>query len=202
MRKKGSIASWNTKKGFGFIDPDNSEKQIFIHITEIKNMVRIPCVGELISYQESIDKFGRVCAIQAKLKSKSPGLSAKIFKMVFSLTFFVIIILLVMRGKLPKESIYWYPVVSLLTFSLYWKDKSAAINKRWRTAESTMHAFALIGGWPGALIGQYLLRHKTRKTSFKVVLWLTVIVHCCTIIWLMSPDGELLLNKLFHLSGK
>ncbi|MGD9578618.1 MAG: DUF1294 domain-containing protein, partial [Syntrophorhabdus sp.] len=35
-------------------------------------------------------------------------------------------------------------------------DKSAARNERWRTQESRLHLFALIGGWPGALVAQKL----------------------------------------------
>lgn len=40
-----------------------------------------------------------------------------------------------------------------------------------------MHLLSLVGGWPGALIAQALLRHKTRKTTFLIGYWLTVIVN-------------------------
>ena len=54
----------------------------------------------------------------------------------------------------------------------------AAQNAGRRTPESTLHLMSLVGGWPGALIAQMLLRRKTRKLSFLVRYWFTVIVNC------------------------
>lgn len=65
-------------------------------------------------------------------------------------------------------------LLSLLTFALYALDKAAAANQRRRVAERTLHLLTLAGGWPGALLGQRLLRHKTRKTSFQLIFWLCV----------------------------
>lgn len=36
---------------------------------------------------------------------------------------------------------------------------------------------ALLGGWPGALLGQRQFRHKTKKLSFLIVFWLVVVLH-------------------------
>ncbi len=44
--------------------------------------------------------------------------------------------------------------------------------------ESTLLAFALVGGWPGALVARHVFRHKTRKQPFRTAFWVTVIVHC------------------------
>ena len=60
---------------------------------------------------------------------------------------------------------------------LLW-DKKAAQNAGWRTPEATLQLLSLVGDWPGALIAQALLRHKTRKPSFLVGYWITVIVNC------------------------
>jgi len=32
-------------------------------------------------------------------------------------------------------------------------------------------------GWPGALMGQRRFRHKTQKLSFRIVFWLTMLLH-------------------------
>ena len=35
----------------------------------------------------------------------------------------------------------------------------------------------LLGGWPGALLGQRRFRHKTRKRSYQLVFWLIGALH-------------------------
>jgi uncharacterized membrane protein YsdA (DUF1294 family) len=70
-----------------------------------------------------------------------------------------------------------YGVVSLVAFLLYWNDKRKARTDAWRTPENVLHAVALAGGWPGALLAQQLFRHKTRKVSFQVVFWFIVLLH-------------------------
>ncbi|MGX9462318.1 DUF1294 domain-containing protein [Shewanella sp. A14] len=69
-----------------------------------------------------------------------------------------------------------YCIINLTTFGLYYRDKSAAKQGRWRISERTLQLFALLGGWPAALLGQYHLRHKTQKTPFKLIFW------CCILL--------------------
>jgi uncharacterized membrane protein YsdA (DUF1294 family) len=61
------------------------------------------------------------------------------------------------------------------TWPEYAADKSAAEQGRWRTSESTLHAVALVGGWPGALVARRVFRHKTRKQPFRCTRYLW---HC------------------------
>ena len=51
-----------------------------------------------------------------------------------------------------------YGVVSALLFGLYGIDKSAAQRGRMRIPEATLHTLAVLGGWPGALLGQRVMR--------------------------------------------
>jgi uncharacterized membrane protein YsdA (DUF1294 family) len=71
-----------------------------------------------------------------------------------------------------------YYGASIVTYGVYARDKTAAQNAGRRTPELTLHLMSLVGGWPGALIAQGHLRHKTRKPSFLIGYWLTVIVNC------------------------
>lgn len=77
----------------------------------------------------------------------------------------------------------------MLTFVVYAMDKSAAARGAWRTPESTLHFLALACGWPGALIAQEQLRHKSKKQEFRLVFWLTVLVNTSLFIWLHTPAG-------------
>jgi uncharacterized membrane protein YsdA (DUF1294 family) len=70
---------------------------------------------------------------------------------------------------------YGYVVLSAITLAVYGKDKWAAKHQRWRTPERTLHLLALLGGWPGAFLGQKLFTHKTSKRSFQRLFLLSVL---------------------------
>jgi uncharacterized membrane protein YsdA (DUF1294 family) len=74
-------------------------------------------------------------------------------------------------------------VCSVIAFILYGIDKRRAIKSRPRISERTLHIFSILGGWPGAQLGQRLFRHKTLKISFRLVFWLIVTVHLLIIIY-------------------
>jgi uncharacterized membrane protein YsdA (DUF1294 family) len=66
--------------------------------------------------------------------------------------------------------VYAYLVsINVLALMLYGYDKRQAVVGRTRIPELVLHAAALCGGSPGALLGQGLFRHKTRKFRFQVV---------------------------------
>lgn len=67
--------------------------------------------------------------------------------------------------------------MSVVTTLAYWWDKRRAQAGTRRYPEYVLHAMAFLGGWPGALVAQRRLRHKTRKVNFQVVFWLLVAVH-------------------------
>ncbi|MGP9567615.1 DUF1294 domain-containing protein [Halomonas sp. AOP5-B2-8] len=81
-----------------------------------------------------------------------------------------------------------YAVVSVITYITYVVDKKAAIKNRRRVSEKLLHLLALAGGWPGALLAQQRWRHKTQKTSFRVVFWLMVIANlACLVGFVLYP---------------
>jgi uncharacterized membrane protein YsdA (DUF1294 family) len=73
----------------------------------------------------------------------------------------------------------WYLAASIATFAAYAVDKTAARRHAGRIAERTLHLLSLAGGWPGAAVGQALLRHKSRKQPFRAIYWLTVATNLC-----------------------
>jgi len=70
-----------------------------------------------------------------------------------------------------------YIALSIITFIFYAVDKSAARKNAQRISERTLHLASLLGGWPGAIIAQKTLRHKTKKQPFRMIFWLTVILN-------------------------
>jgi uncharacterized membrane protein YsdA (DUF1294 family) len=66
-------------------------------------------------------------------------------------------------------------IISAVTFLFYGYDKLQARNLEWRVRETTLHVLAILGGWPGALVGQHYFQHKTRKTAFLLPFWAIIL---------------------------
>ena len=92
-----------------------------------------------------------------------------------------------------------YLVLSIFTYLMFARDKQAAKNKSWRISENTLHILSLLGGWPGALLAQFQLRHKSRKQPFKSILWVTILLNAGGFIWLFTESGRSLIQSFFGL---
>jgi uncharacterized membrane protein YsdA (DUF1294 family) len=68
-------------------------------------------------------------------------------------------------------------VMTLACLVAYGWDKRSAVHGSRRVPEQTLHILALLGGWPGALMGQRHFRQKTKKLSFLIVFWCLVVLH-------------------------
>lgn len=194
MRIKGKITSWNDEKGFGFITPSTGGKQVFVHIKAFGNRNRRPEINQVVTYAMSADKKGRPCAINATLAGdrlpKTTRRSTTPALVIIAALFLLIVAISVLTARIPPLVLAIYIGVSLLTFIIYAADKSAAKKGEWRTQESTLHLLSLAGGWPGALIAQQKLRHKSKKQSFQAAFWLTVLLNCGAFVWLFTPGGS------------
>ena len=95
---------------------------------------------------------------------------------------------------LPLWAAGLYLGASILCFIVYAVDKSAAHAGRRRVSESTLLLLGLIGGWPGAIVAQQTLRHKTQKTSFRKAFWVTVFANVVVFAVLATPLFEILIE--------
>ena len=71
-----------------------------------------------------------------------------------------------------------FGLMSLVTFVTFGWDKRAAIKKRRRVPERRLHQLELAGGWPGALAGMRVFRHKRAKAAYTRITWGIVALHC------------------------
>jgi uncharacterized membrane protein YsdA (DUF1294 family) len=69
------------------------------------------------------------------------------------------------------------------------RAQSASQTGQWRTTDSSLHLLGIMCGWPGAMLAQKTLCHKTKKQSFQVVFWFTVMLNGGALVWLLSPSG-------------
>ena len=68
-----------------------------------------------------------------------------------------------------------YVAMSLITFTAYALDKSAARRSAQRISEQALLSLGILGGWPGAILAQRQFRHKTRKLPFLIAFWAVVV---------------------------
>lgn len=202
MRHQGRISSWKDDKGFGFIAPHDGSAPVFIHIKAVGDRGRRPLVGDIVSYEVRADDRGRHQATDVVLADhRSAGPDRRharrsVFRIVIAICTLALFAAAVGIGLLPFPLAAVYGAASGLAFLAYALDKSAARADRWRISENTLHLFGLAGGWPGALVAQQALRHKSSKASFQLVFWTTVVINCGATAWLLSPSGAVYLRSL------
>lgn len=199
-RETGIITLWEDDKGFGFITPTSGCNPIFFHAKEFSKNHNRPEVGLAVNYFPSADEQGRNCAINVEPEKGHKRRNKKdtqiLLSIFFASTFLSMVGMTVLVGKLSPFIFGLYLIASLITYVFYSKDKSAAQAGTWRISERTLHVLSLAGGWPGALIAQNKLRHKSKKGSFRTVYWITVIINCFIFVGLLTPEGNEGLNSI------
>jgi len=93
--------------------------------------------------------------------------------------FCYLLLILAVAGSVSQSDplITWLFLVNLLTLALYGADKCAAKNAWRRVPESTLLLFGFVGGWPAAICGQAIFRHKTQKQPFKKYFIISVMMN-------------------------
>lgn len=194
---EGKIKTWKEDKGFGFIQPDDGGKDVFIHIRDLKHSNYKPRPGDCICYQIITDPSGKTRAYDAFIKGVelTETYRKKTFKknlpqqkknrenklgtmpvfMLAASPFIFSIILIIQHHTFTP--FFAYLLLSLLIFIIYARDKTKAHKNEWRVQERTLHILEFFGGWPGALITQRVIRHKNKKASFQKVFKLIIAIH-------------------------
>jgi uncharacterized membrane protein YsdA (DUF1294 family)/cold shock CspA family protein len=200
VRHQGKITDWKDGQGFGFITPNGGGQRVFVHIKSFSSRQRRPAGNELVTYELTHDARGRPQAGNVAFVGKRVAPAAPPGQgnasLMLTVGFLAAVAGAAFAGRLPVEVSGFYLAASAVAFLAYAFDKSAARNGRWRTQESTLHLIGLAGGWPGALAAQRLLRHKSRKQSFQVVFWATVVLNCCALAWFFSDSGAGVLRSM------
>tara|TARA_R110001606_G_scaffold317107_1_gene463884 strand:+ start:56 stop:697 length:642 start_codon:yes stop_codon:yes gene_type:complete len=202
MRLQGRITQWEDDKGFGFISWHGDGSRVFVHIKSFARGSRRPIIGDIVTYEIGEGKNGKSSAtnvlfsdrVQASKKPVAKNKGGSYAGILVSL-YMGLVFLAALTNRLSWLVLVIYFAASLLTFLAYAWDKSAARNDRWRTAENSLHLMSLLFGWPGALVAQRVLRHKSSKQEFLFVFWLTVFLNIGAVAYLVWLGDGSFINR-------
>jgi uncharacterized membrane protein YsdA (DUF1294 family)/cold shock CspA family protein len=193
MRRHGTLKRWNDDRGFGFIEPNEGPPEIFVHIKAYRRRTERPRVGERITFTVETDPQGRLRAADVRLLgagAAEPALPPPGRWRLVAIPAFAL------GAPLFARSHPWLPVLlagylvaSAICFAVYAWDKAAAQRGDWRVPESTLLLLGLAGGWPGGLLAQFLLRHKSSKRAFQSTFWATVLLNAVSLAYLLHPSS-------------
>lgn len=198
MRLEGRLKSWNDERGFGFIEPAQGGDEIFVHVSAIPARWGQPQPGQPLSFEVGLNREGKkratnvgVASPAARAPARSSARKAShaghrrhdrpaewgLASVIAIPLFVALYVYMAFQWHAPAWFALAYIGTSLVSLLVYAVDKSAAVAGGWRVPEQALHLLALAGGWPGAIVAQQLLRHKSNKPAFRVAFWFTVIVN-------------------------
>ena len=189
-RLGGVVTTWNDDRGFGFLKPDDGGADVFLHFTAVPRGTARPYEGQQLTFEIERDQNGKTHAVRAEPvlvaeRAEPPVRPTSVVVGIGSILAFVAVFLVAhWRWQVPWTIGAIYLALSILAFAMYTADKRAAQTNRWRTPEITLLLVGLIGGWPGAAVAQQVLRHKTKKLSFRTRFWFTVILNVLAFVLL------------------
>ena len=196
MRFEGLLKTWNDERGFGFIQPTNGGQEIFVHIKSFPSGYGRPVLNLKITFEVEQTAEGKKRAKDIHLvrpARTSPRAHNRTSTQwgkssIFALTSFALLYLTVtLVWGTPGLLALGYVVMSLTCGLFYAHDKAAAQANEWRTSEGALLILGLFGGWPGAILAQQMLRHKTSKVSFQVAFWVTVLLNVGAFVAFTTP---------------
>lgn len=186
MRFEGIVKSWQDERGFGFIEPTEGGQELFVHIKAFPTSMGRPAIGAKVTFEVETTPESKKRAVKVQplavpkstpqfTTRRGPATKGWETSSIVALVIFAISYLVV--SAVWNLSLYVgvaYLVMSIICAGFYWHDKVSARRGEWRTSEETLIVLGVLGGWPGAIVAQQLLRHKTTKQSFRVMHWLTI----------------------------
>lgn len=196
-RSRGRLVNWNDERGFGFITPSDGSGDVFVHASAFVKEGRHIEIGHEYEFDIETGKDGKRKAkrIKAIIPEKAgPSLFAAIVqrgpRFLVIPAFLFIVVAVATVQPIPASWLIVYGVASVACFAGYGLDKRAANRKEWRVSETILLLVGLVGGWPGAILGQEVFRHKTQKKTFRTLFWMSVAINMAAFVQINAFSGR------------
>ena len=193
----GTITTWDDAKGYGFIRFGDESQNIFFHISAYHYNTSRPQTGQRVSFycnrpiegnrQQAVKvvRLGDEAFLFDELPPDYNRLNIDMQALLINSV--IAVVFLTVVAVLSNKLFFIYVLISIAAFILYQQDKQTAMESarkirrkneyQNRIPENKLHAFSLLGGWPGALVARAAFRHKTKKVPFVQIFWLTVAIN-------------------------
>lgn len=90
------------------------------------------------------------------------------------------------KASLMLLILFHLPIINIVTFLAYGRDKSCAKKGEWRIPEIQLHTLELLGGVLGAIAGQKFFHHKNKKKSYMATFWATIVIQIAIIVFILK----------------
>lgn len=190
MAISGVVSEWNDQKGYGFISVNDEPIKIVFHIGDLSGHSVRPKVQEKVTFTLAKDGRGNLRATDVH---RPITFGFPFALVIWFITMFVASLYLL---HYPTFMISYLLLISGTAYSLYALDKVVSNHSRWQIPESLFHLTSILGGWPGAVLAQSLLRHKPISPSFNACFWLSVLLSLTLYVWSLTPKGRVDLQAL------
>ena len=199
-REVGILARWNDDRGFGFIVVEG-KPDVFAHISSFAPGAPRPAIGDEFVFTRAVGTDGKEQARDVASTAVAPKPTRRRWPIAAAImvgaAFAAALVTVQVLFGLPNWVMWVYAIASVVTFVAYAIDKRAARRNTWRVDEGTLLILGLLGGWPGGLLAQETLRHKTLKKPFRAAFWGTVVINVLLIGTAATPLGIAIVETFF-----
>ncbi|MBB5203905.1 uncharacterized membrane protein YsdA (DUF1294 family)/cold shock CspA family protein [Inhella inkyongensis] len=208
-QERGRVSQWDAAKGLGFVQPEAGGPRLLLRRVDLAGRLRFtaPALNEPVRFTRAgpreapratqvhtlrpppVERVPRSpTARSGSPEQQSRQLSSQ--RLLIIPVFALLLGAIHLAWPLAKPVPMLYSALSMALFVVYGLDKWAAKRGTARVAETSLHLIALMGGWPGALLGQHIFRHKTAKPSFLRWTWAMVALNLLLLVGLCTPAWE------------
>ena len=159
----GVVVSFDSRKGFGFIRSTEYREDVFVHVEEVDGRVALKSGQRVEFVARETDRGLRATRVVPGRVGLSPSMAAGGL---------LVAVLVAVTGALHKVGLGWIGAylgaIGVATWASFaWDKRQAGLEGR-RVPELVLLGLSMAGGSPAAAVAMSLLRHKTRKASFRL----------------------------------